>query len=182
MSSTNHQRASATDQQRASAPRTPESETDRRDSFNEGGSERGTAVTQRQRYKGRNGWVDEEWGTELGALLRLANEGNHFCSKDRESAERERPGYNKRGTTRHRVNWRERGQATTDEGPTRHRISWRERGQAAADEHSPAWMTSHRVSWRERDQAVPHGQHAYSGHVIKCLLVYDHCRFAKLAP
>ena len=55
MSSTNHQRASATDQQRASAPRTPESETDRRDSFNEGGSERGTAVTQRQRYKGRNG-------------------------------------------------------------------------------------------------------------------------------
>ena len=29
--------------------------TDERDSFNEGGSERGTAVTQRQRYKGRNG-------------------------------------------------------------------------------------------------------------------------------
>ena len=27
-----------------------------------------------------------------------------------------------------------------------------------------------------------HGQHAYSGHVIKCLLMYDHCRFAKLAP
>ena len=29
---------------------------------------------------------------------------------------------------------------------------------------------------------LPHGQYAYSGHVIKCLLVYDHCRFAKLAP
>ena len=55
MSSTNHQRASATDQRRTSAPRTPESETDKSDSFNEGGSERGTAMTQRQRYKGRNG-------------------------------------------------------------------------------------------------------------------------------
>ena len=29
---------------------------------------------------------------------------------------------------------------------------------------------------------LPHVQHAYSGHVIKCLLMYDHCRFAKLAP
>ena len=38
-------------------------------------------------------------------------------------------------------------------------------------------------SAEEREaRLVPHGQHAYSGHVIKCLLVYDHCRFAKLAP
>ena len=29
---------------------------------------------------------------------------------------------------------------------------------------------------------LPHGQYAYSGQVIKCLLMYDHCRFAKLAP
>ena len=76
------------------------------DSFNEGGSERGTAVTQRQRYYGRNGWVDEEWGTELGALLRLANEGNHSAGlqqrRDRLATElaeeRERPGYNRWGT------------------------------------------------------------------------------------
>ena len=43
-------------------------------------------------------------------------------------------------------------------------------------------LTTESTEERSRGQAVPHGQHAYSGHVIKCLLVYDHCRFAKLAP
>ena len=78
--------------------------TDERDSFNEGGSERGTAVTQRQRYKGRNGWVNEEWGTELGALLILSNEGNHFCSKHvtdwpPSQLKRERPDYSQSVTS-----------------------------------------------------------------------------------
>ena len=148
--------------------------TDERDSFNEGGSERGTAVTQRQRYKGRNGWVNEEWGTELGALLTLSNEGNQFCSIDvtdwpPSQLKRDRPGYNRWGT-----DWPPNQLRRERPGCSRWAL-------ASVNDWPPSQLKRERpgCSWWGTDW---HGQHAYSGHVINCLLVYNHCWSAKLAP